>query len=361
MTNVKMSVHEQNAAVTKGFDLVNFETLKDLVAKQVRQTIKRYHPNHFMPVEDVAWDCFTTLWMKKFFHKYDFEKSGKNTYLWNGVKNYLIDQERGASIRPKGYSLDVKIAGTDDLTYGEMLDERMSEVVISIEAYLEVLDVINPEAGGSRINTRIKRLTELDDGSEVELSGYSVLYLSLSGYRNKEIAERFNVTPYYISQLYNRGLNELKSAVDAEEFEAGDIRECISVLKGFINKEEDTYICPHCHSKNTRFWSADTTSALPAYICRDCERSFSEFTKTPLTRMNNVNRLKFIDLGRAILEGGNTGELSIKADLGVDKVRQWVPLFKDYFNEEPEVFIQRKLIRWERMINEAEAKKATWK
>lgn len=362
MIDVDLSTaHEQNFLTkTKGFDLVNFEELKKLVTSQVRQTIKRYHPNHFMPVDDIAWDCFTTLWMKGFFHKYDFTKSAKTTYLWNGVKNYLIDQERGASTRPKGISLDFQISGKTSRTLGEVLDEKLVDASVGVETYLEVLDVISPEAGGTRIRKQNRRVSQFDNG-DVELSGYSVLYLTLSGYRNKEIAEKFGVSPYYVSQLYKQGVEDLKTRVDTDSMFDGDIGDCVSVLRECVHNEEEAHICPHCHSKNTRFWSDDSWSALPFYICKDCTRSFNEFTKTPLQTMQNKGRLKFIDVCRFHIEGTTVGQISVQLDLGVDKVKKYIDIYRDFFVADPEMFVLRKLTRWEGVIRKAEQRKATWK
>jgi len=361
MTDVTYSIAEQNA-ITKGsgFNLANFEELKKMTEAQVNRTIKRYHPNHWLPTQDIAWDCFTTLWMKGFFHRYDVTQSQKTTYLWNGVKNYLIDQERGVSTRLNCLSLDVPISEKSTRTLGEMIDERLADITVSIESYLEVLEVIRPESTGKRIKFRHERLTELPDIGKIELSGYAVLYMSLSGYRNKEIAERFDVSTFYISQLYKKGVDELRDAIEDNTFD-GNILECFSVLKGCLESEAETYICPHCGSKKTRFWSSETWSGVPFYICKECTKSFSEFTNTPIQKLKNVERLKFIDLGRLIVEGCNTGQMSVKIDLGVDKVKKWADMFRGYFVDDPAVFIQRKLKRWERIIHEAEQRKSTWK
>lgn len=359
MIDVTFSVAEQNAA-TRGFDLSNFDELKKLVESQVRRTIKRYNPNHWLPVQDIAWDCFTTLWTKGFFHRYDITQSQKTTYLWNGVKNYLIDQERGVSTRPNCLSLDVPLSEKSTKTFGEMIDEKLADIAVSIESYLEVLDVINPDSTGKRIKFRHERLTELPDLGKIELSGYAVLYMSLSGYRNKEIAEKFAVSTFYISQLYKKGVDELKEAVEESSFD-GNILECFSVLKGCVEREEETHICPHCGSKKTRFWSSETWSGVPFYVCKHCTKSFSEFTNTPIQKLKNNERVKFIELGRLVLEGRNTGQISVKIDVGVDKVRKWVDMFQGYFTDDPEVFIQRRLKRWEKIVEESEGRKASWK
>jgi len=354
MNDVTYSVEEQQAHLgKKGFETGNFEMLKDLVLGQVKKTIYRYNPNHFLPVEDIAWDCFTSLWMKGFFHKYDMTLSQKHTYLWNGVKNYLIDQERGASTRLKCYSLDVPISGKSEKTFGELVNESLEDAAVGIEAYLEIINLVRPEISGRFEKKRKRREADIEGVGSFVLSEYAVLYLTLSGYKNKEISDLFGVSSFYVSQLYKKGVEILQETVDARELD-GDVSDCFQVI---IENKLEECVCPHCRSKNTRFWSSDTTSGVPFYVCRDCTKAFSEFTGTPLHNLKNHERLKYVRLGELYCEGLTVGQLSVQLDIGVDKVRKWVDMYNDYFMGDTSILIKGKLNRWLRIINEAEKRK----
>ena len=102
---------------------------------------RRFNPNRLVPVEDLAWDCFTTLYLRRFFEKYDVTKSKKSTYLYNGVKNYLIDQERIAQGRVSTVSSDEPCG--DNMTFADILDKKIADSMITVEFLIEAISVLS--------------------------------------------------------------------------------------------------------------------------------------------------------------------------------------------------------------------------
>ena len=352
------SVRLQNER-TKGFDLNDLESLSKYTQAIVRKYIRSFNPDHFLPVDDVAWDCFTTLYTRGFFHKFDIKSASTNTYLYNGVRNYLVDQQRYALSRPKGVSIDSPLAGSDGLRLVDILDARLSEVVVGLSVYAEVADR----------NEEITRLLEkhgnkyarIGQLGSVYLNEYSVLYLHLfMGYRVWEIEKVFGVSGHIVSKLLKYGTAVVERVADENGSDSADIYE---MIENNIRTNEDTVapVCPHCGSANTRFWTDETWSALPSYYCRECDRYYTVFTGTALNPYTNKSRLNILKTGLMTLDGYTRGQISVRLDIGVEKVQEYREGVLAEFNEDNPYMIRAKFNKWVKQIEKAESIKATWK
>ncbi|MCB2196978.1 MAG: hypothetical protein KQH79_14045 [Bacteroidetes bacterium] len=191
----------------KGIESINGPKWNDVyivISIFTEHLLKRFHPNHSLSVEDISWDCFTYLYLKGFFAKYDKKKSSKWTWVAFGVKNYLIDLER--KYKKEKYflrdsELVLKLLDNDSDPYIN-LDRKM---------ILFMLENICPELAG-QIKFRTKpKFVQISKTQKVMLSEYIVIHLYLAGYNFKTISRFFKVTPKYISILFERGVNQLKS------------------------------------------------------------------------------------------------------------------------------------------------------
>lgn len=317
--------------------------VSELVKGVVIQLQKRYHPNMVIQVSDLAWDCFTTLYTRRFFDKYDYTKSKENTYLNNGVKNYLIDQERKLIDKPKQFSLDMETESGN--TYAEMLDSKVSGASINVEAYLEAIKVLKPELSG---------VFAKDRGIIVEgntLSPYAVLYMTLKGYNNGEIADMFNTNTVYVSKVYGDALEFLKkkAQVDITE-ESVDI----------IGETKKNVRCGMCGCEHTKpaykrdgsEYRSDTGFLF--YYCHGCKTYNTAITGSFLSSgMTNVNRMKFLVFCEELRKDRSIGE--VKQELGIPYATawEWYNIQYEYFKGKSKYFFTKQISYWREIITEA--------
>jgi transposase-like protein len=347
MVVTSTSVTEQNESVAKGFSLNDLKKVENEVRRAVSQLRFRYNPNTRMPESDVAWDCFTTLYMRGFFHKYDGTKSKTITYLWNGVRNYLIDQERSALNKMQPVSMNTMVGKTKTICLGDFIDNSISESAIGIESYLEVLDILK---NTMKNNTKYQAVTK--ELGKVCLSGYTVMYLVVSGYKIHEVAKMFGVSKAMISLLYTEALGILKE--NAEDLDIStDILSWTNKMET-IRNSGSAPTCPHCGGHRTKYWCTSTEGTyVKLYTCKDCTRSFNIFTKTPLHWMKTSVRQQFIAFCTDYTNGKILSDCAATAGVGFKKATTWLSQYKDYFYIDSKRIILKKLNMWEEEIRDS--------
>lgn len=312
-------------------NLNDLEKLHNEVKSKVSFLIRKFNPNYFLPIEDITQDCFTTLWSRGFFGKYDGSKSMFNTYLYNGVKNFLIDQERSASIRVKTLSFEYQVS--DNMTLGDICDKEVSDEAISFEVYSEILKSISEK-------NKIKERKINIDGKEYLLNEYTIIYLKLQGYNFYEIADMFKVSGTYISRLYKDG-KETIANTDIEKIK--------------ITKEKKID-CPHCKSKEIKYWSMSWTY-IPLFSCNNCKKTFNLFTNTPLNGLREKDRDECICVLQQLYENKPIKNIAIDTCISMRKVAIWATKYWNYFEGEF-IFIRKKRIEeWSKLIELAKKRK----
>ena len=318
-------------AVT-GISLKDLNALKADVTSRVYQLKTRFNPSNFLPKEDIAQDCFTTLYMRNFFGKFDSTKSQISTYIYNGVKNFLIDQERGSSCRIK--SVYMENIMSDNMNLSDIIDFDITGTAEKAEHIKETIDVLRSR----KIRFKKDVISAEVEGNNLELSEYTVMHLKYVGYTIYEIADMFGVSSTYISRLFSNGSDFIKEHIGEE------IKE----------KRVKKVVCPFCGKEEVRLYDISWTF-YPWFMCRKCGKTFTLFTNTPLNNLRGSDRKKFLSLMIKL----NSENISLRKailDLNIDSKKGviWAKKFWDHFKGESKTMIKLRLVEWSKFIEAAE-------
>jgi DNA-directed RNA polymerase specialized sigma24 family protein/transposase-like protein len=287
----------------------------------VHSLMGRYHPSRPLstPVDDLAWDCYTDLWRRRAFAKYDSSRSREGTYLYNCVSRWLIDRERRANAQPKLVS-----AGLEG-------DVPVAMAAVGTEAYMDIMGHL-PQPG--------------QDGALPPLTPETTWYMALAGYTHRQIAEGHNMSLYHVRRHYR----EAKAAYKAGLAAHVDISPARAAMAP---------ACPHCGSRHTyrRRWAGKGWSCVPAHECRGCGKGFSAFTGTPMLRLSNPKRMEFIRVAHALARGEDMGRVFVKEKIPFKRVKKIKQQYEEYFDGEPVAYVKAKLAKWQSVVTIAEAHK----
>lgn len=269
-----------NEAIHAMDEAALYSTALELTKLHVNQKVKYFHPNRTMPVQDVAWDCFTTLYMKGLFHRHDPDRSSFDGYVGVAVKNYLIDKERGAVRRLHTQSLDQMSEMHDSLDWIEV-EEPVDDRARMLTTVLNVID----SCPAFRTSDHVK--TASIDGEDYRLNRYNVLKLYLSGYSFDLLSKVFGVHTRIVSGMYKEGMETIRTQIarHGEDFyyDADLVRSLSDMLKcdKAITIEEHRGTDQLCYSKRRN------KQGLQLFLDKRGKVWFTWVSNTPLARVRD--------------------------------------------------------------------------
>lgn len=312
----------------------NYQQLVDETGRLTRKLLRKFHPHFNMPESDLAWDCFTTLYMRGFYHKYDRTKSSEFTYLYNGVKNFLIDKER-CTRKVDIYSLDDEVSSKGNLKFADMVDSEVFGEARKFESYVELIGILKKDG-------------VIDEKYKFEglpLSVYSIMYLKLKGYNGQELAEIYHTSTQVIRELYATAVSTLQKAYS----EHGVLEEDSAIL---YDKAEYGVACNRCGSDNIKPWGVGP-SGVHYYYCKDCNDGigFTLFSGTPLNYWRFDKRKKFVDFVFEYNSGVSLGDCARKCEISFEIALEWVRIIQEFHKKEGRSVFSQRLKLWDSEVN----------
>lgn len=281
---------------TKKLTEINFKQYELDIASLVRRNTGRFNPSSRNPIGDVAWDCFSTLFNRRFFEKFDETKSSKWSYFNTGVTRYLIDRERA-----DGKRLVAGVNSNDEVIKISLISTTHAEtgdnILDSYNVRQEKEDLFSNMLSMSECLKEVPCFTYKDvEGYDlmfgaISLNPYNVVRLYLLGYTYDKIGLIFGEPADLISELFMESVDLLKEQaaegqITIDQFTDDSIDNCTELENelGSEDLELDICICREDEYREVgrRILHSSSDIEIPVKECIKCGERRTEISRTIL-------------------------------------------------------------------------------